>query len=619
MSEFKTEDLGHGFQHHGVASPISNHRGTVATVDGEGRNVVLLWLFDHRGGYALLMIDAETGESEEFPMPFPQKGDCPFTSILSSRNRFYTHFNEYFTEFDPEKRSFTFSEQTVPRMAMGMTEDDDGGIWAVSYPDSGVMRYDPESGQFRDFGHVYKQNWPQYQRHVAADDAGWLYFAVGSTACQIIAVDPDSGEARPVLAEEERRQGSSYVYRDLDGKVYGLAVSPATDDGWYRFHRGEWQKIGADHQKREKPIITESQSLFHTAFPDGSTLKRCDLVDGVVAVEDPAGAVRQATFQYTSEGAHLMGLATAPDGTICGGTAFPMRFFSYHPRRDEWTNRACYIQWNTVACGGDRFFVGGYTGGFLLEWDPAREWVATEKDNPESNPRFLTQCAPTINRPHMLLAHPDGETLVLAGTPGYGYTGGGLLFWNRKTGEETVLEHSDLIPEQSTMSLVPLPGGKLLGGTTVAPGTGGEQKATAAELYVMDESSKQLDWRSVVFSGVSEYTDMCPGPDGLVYGFTDRKRFFVFDSRQRQVVHEEETEGEFGVTTYQQGPRVFIRGPGGEIYVLFVKGIARVDVDTHGIEMLAESPLPVGPGGDILDGRIYFASGSHLYSYGLGT
>ena len=84
-------------------------------------------------------------------------------------------------------------------------------------------------------------------------------------------------------------------------------------------------------------------------------------------------------------------------------------------------------------------------------------------------------------------------------------------------------------------------------------------------------------------------------------------------------MHEEETEGEFGVTTSQQGPRVFIRGPGGEIYVLFVKGIARVDVDTHGIEMLAESPLPVGPGGDILDGRIYFASGSHLYSYGLGT
>ena len=31
--------------------------------------------------------------------------------------------------------------------------------------------------------------------------------------------------------------------------------------------------------------------------------------------------------------------------------------------------------------------------------------------------------------------------------------------------------------------------------------------------------------------------------------------------------------------------------------------------------MLAESPVPIGAGGDFLDGRIYFASGSHLYSY----
>ena len=420
-----------------------------------------------------------------------------------------------------------------------------------------------------------------------------------------------------MLAEEERRQGGSYVYRDLDGKVYGLAVSSATEEGWYQFHRGEWQMVGADHQKREKRIITESQSLFHAEFPDGSTLKSCDLVEGVLAVEDPGGVVREASFQYTSEGAHLMGLATAPDGTICGGTAFPMRFFSYDPRRDGWTNRACHNQWNTVAREGDRFLVGGYTGGFLLEWDPAREWVATEKDNPASNPRFLTECAPTINRPHMLLAHPDGETLVLAGTPGYGYTGGGLLFWNRITSEETVLEHTDLIPEQATMSLVALGGAKLLGGTTVAPGTGGEQTATEAELYTIDYSTKKLEWRAVVFPGVSEYTDMCPGPDGLVYGFTDRKRFFVFDPERREVVHEEETEAEFGVTTYQQGPRVFVRAPGGEIYALFVRGVARVDPSTHGIEMLAESPVPVGPGGDILDGRIYFASGSHLYSYGV--
>ena len=60
----ETKNLGNGFYDHGVATPISNHRGTAVTVDGQGRNVVLIWLYDHRGSYAILMIDAETGKSE---------------------------------------------------------------------------------------------------------------------------------------------------------------------------------------------------------------------------------------------------------------------------------------------------------------------------------------------------------------------------------------------------------------------------------------------------------------------------------------------------------------------------------------------------------------------------
>ncbi len=33
--------------------------------------------------------------------------------------------------------------------------------------------------------------------------------------------------------------------------------------------------------------------------------------------------------------------------------------------------------------------------------------------------------------------------------------------------------------------------------------------------------------------------------------------------------------------------------------------------------MIAESPVPIGLGGDFRGGRIYFGSGSHLYSYTL--
>ncbi|OHB81920.1 MAG: hypothetical protein A2W31_05465 [Planctomycetes bacterium RBG_16_64_10] len=610
-----TEDLGNGFRHHGVATPVSNHRGTVATVDGTGRNVVLIWLFDHRGGYALLMLDAETGASTEIPMPFPPGGDCPYASILSRDNKFYTHFNSHLVEFDPAKRQFTFVHKTAPQMAMGMTEDDDGVIWSVTYPDSGVVSFNPTTRELKDYGHVYRQNWRQYQRDVAADDRGWIYFGIGSTACQIIALDPRTGNATPMIPESERVQGSATVYRDLNGKVYGQAVS-GPDQDWYEFYQGVGNRIGRHQTIQPKPIITGHQGLFHRRFPDGKELKVCDTVEQVMVVEDPA--TKQTTerrFQYHSEGAHIMGLAVAPDGTLCGGTAFPMRFFSYDPATDQWVNRAAYGQWNTVARQGDRFFVGGCVRGVLLEWAPARPWVPTDPGSPDSNPRFLSECPPTINRPHDLLPHPDGKTLVLAGTPGYGFTGGGLLFWDRATNQRQLLEHTAILPQQATMSLVALAQGKLLGGSTTSPGTGGEKKATEAELYIMDLATKQIEWHQAVLPGVQDYTDLCCTADGLVYGWADRKHFFVFDPARRQIVHQQETESSFGVTTSQQGPRVLLVAPDQNVYVLFVKGIARIDPKTFSISMLAESPVPIGPGGDILDGRIYFGSGSHVYSY----
>jgi streptogramin lyase len=610
-----TEDLGKGFFHHGVATPVSNHRGTVATVDGQGRDVVLLWLYDHRGCYALLMIDAETGKSEQVPTPFPTGGDAPYSSILSSGNKFYTHFNSHFCEFDPVKRAFTFFHKTAPQMAMSMTEDDQGVIWSATYPDSGIVSFNPKTREFKDYGHTHKENWAQYPRYVAADDAGWVYFGIGSTASLILALDPQTGKAKPMIPASERDKGYGSVYRDLDGKVYGQA-SPAAKDEWYEFHKGEGHKIGKHAQRKTKPYIAASQSLFHQVFPDGKRLKTCDLVERVLVVEDPKKKeTKQLHFDYTSEGAHIMGLATAPDGTICGGTAFPMRFFSFNPKTDQWINRACLGQWNTVARQGDRFFAGCYGHGILLEWDPSREWVPTQEGKKDCNPLFLTQCQPTINRPHDLLAHPDGYILVLAGTPAYGYTGGGLLFWDRKTGERTVIEHTAIIPEHSTESLVALPNGKLLGGTTTAAGTGGEKKAKEAELYIMDMTTKKIEWHQVVFPGVQSYTDMCLGANGLVFGFADRKRFFVFDPEKRKVIHEENVESQFGQTTSQQGPRVFVVSPDGAIYILFVKGIARLDPATFKIAMLAESPVPIGLGGDMLDGRIYFGSGSHMYSY----
>jgi len=606
----QSADLGNGFMHHGVATPVSNHRGTVATVDADGNPVVLVWLFDHRGGYGILMIDARTGGSVTYPTPFPCGGDTPYASILSSRNRYYTHFNSWFCEFDPTVPGFTFHEKTKPQMAMSMTEDDSGVIWSATYPKDGIVSFNPETGELRDYGHVYTRNWAQYPRSIQADDQGWVYFGDGSTEGQIMILNRETGAATPVVPEDELTHGSGVVYRDVNGKVYG-----SVGGKWWEFQGGQATPLSETPTVNHKPIITGSQGLFHRDFPGGERLASLDLVERTVTITDAAGETRTLDIDYESEGAHIMGLAAASDGTICGGTAFPMRFFSFDPAADAWTNRAAYGQWNTVAATDTLFYVGGYGHGYLLEWDPSRPWVATQKGNPDCNPRFLDEANPDINRPHDLLVHPDGRHVILAGTPGYGLTGGGLLIWDRQTEEARVLTHEQLIPQQSVMSLAPVRDGRVLCGSTIAAGTGGEVKASLAELFILNLETGEVEWREAALKDARSYMDMIAAPNRLIYGIVDRTRLFAFGAATREIIRERDFGAELGNCVSQQGTRAFVPAPDGTVYVLLNKGIARLDTENHSLELLAEAPLPIGGGGAWLDGRIYFYSGSHVYSW----
>ena len=83
MTVANTTELGGGFFHHGIPNRISTARGTVATVDNDGNNVILVWLFDHRGGYGLQMVNSVTGKSEHFPIPFEPISTAISSSLMS--------------------------------------------------------------------------------------------------------------------------------------------------------------------------------------------------------------------------------------------------------------------------------------------------------------------------------------------------------------------------------------------------------------------------------------------------------------------------------------------------------------------------------------------------------
>ncbi|MFP3904432.1 MAG: hypothetical protein ACLFWB_09365 [Armatimonadota bacterium] len=624
----QTRDLGDGFRDHGPFSRVAENRGMVCTEDGEGRSVILVWLFDHRYAYALGVIDAVTGEIEEIPRPI--SSDCPFASILGSNGRYYTYFGGHFMEFDPHKREFTVVQRGPDdaRRARSMTEDDSGVIWAALSPNSDVVSYNPRTGEFREYGSVNKHPSRQFPQHIAADDSGWIYVGIGLAAGQLVMLNPDTGEASPVVPEHEivgtsqSVRGRHPVYRDRNGKVYGHTLLQDGSKQWYELYEGEATKLDEEPDIDHRPIIAGSQGLRHRKLPNGERVRELDLIEGRLIVENPeTGEAREMHFELDAEGGAAMGVTATPAGTIAGGTYIPHRFFSYNPTTDEWTMRDCYRQWNTVTATDELVYIGTYTKGEMLEWNPAMPWVPTERDNPESNPRWLpgTYAAPHLGRPYALLAHPDGRHVILGGKPGYGCTGGALTFYDRETDTAQIVTHDELIPWHSTMSLVGLSDGKILGGTTPDPSNGGVRKAEGdAELYILDLETKEIQWHEAVVEGAGRYDDMIMGPDGKVFGIIDRTRLFVFDPVEKAIVHLADLEEDFGSTVYQQGPRIFVNTPDDRILILFTDAIAQLDTDTYEVTMLVETPFGLGQGGAYLDGRLYFAAGphgAHLYSW----
>ena len=625
-------DLGNGFTDHGICTPVSSNKGVTTAVGARGQDVLLSLFADYRGCNGIYMIDPATGEQEFFELPFAPSGHYGvFSSLYSRGNRYYSHHSGHLTEFDPVTKSFKVFP-THTGMGMAMTEDDEGTIWTVTYPNSGLVGYNPKTGYFKDFGSLRRENWAQYHRTIAADDAGWLYFGVGNTRAQLVGFHPASGKKVEFLSESQRPSGSSaMVFRAEDGKVYG-AVAPTQNQRdvaeafekvrnlkpapqWYEFYRGEMRPVDGVPQLTLRKIDTGSQSFQNYRFRDGWKIKRFDPVERAVRFIDRDGNKKEFRMEYPTEGAHVSSLAATGNGLITGGTSFPMRNFVYDPQKDTMINRNGAVQWNTLLPWKNHLFVGAYNGGFLIDWqlDKPFDGIPRFVTQAKTNPRCINQAGKELIRPHVLKITADGKVVLMGGTPEYGHTGGGLALWNRETNEFTVIPNRDLIPDHSIYALAPLPDGRIFGGTTVEAGTGGEQKARQAKFFEFDLKSRKIVRE---FDGIPKATtihDLTVLPDGKILGIADKKEFFLFDPATGKVVRRWNS-GRFGLAAWQQGPRMFVRN-GDDVYVLFRRHIVKVNPDQGELIELAESPVEILTGGDWLDGRIYFANGSRLYSY----
>ena len=590
-----------GFVDHGIPTPVAQTRGVVSTVDQSGQDVILTWLQDWRGGYAILMVNAETGASQQFDVPFKPDGDEPSAIYLSSKNRLYTLFNSQFVEFDVASKRFTFHGKVNGKTAMSLTEDKDGRIWAATYPNNQLVSFNPQSSSLQNHGQLAKESWTQYPRSIAVDAHGWVYVGSGLAASQIYAYNIQSHATQALLSSSQRVSGTAVVTQSQSNVVYAR-------NGRQQFMltNGKASGLSAGAQVAESNLKGGAQNLVDREFPSGRRLVSVDMHDRTLVTRDASGQQKTVKFNYTTQGAALTFVCATGDNKVCGGTRFPMHTFYYNASDNKFDSKQLPRQPNVMAALGSRLYVAAYPDGKLFQ----------ESENGKNEFSEVLNAYPSINRPHAMLIMGGGSQIALAGTPEYGTTGGGMMFWNRSSGQKSRIDHWHLVPNHSVQAMLELSNGMLLGGTTVAPGTGGVTKATdSSELFLMDANTHEVRWRGAPVPGAKTITDLMVGADGLVYGLADSVDLFVFNPNNRQVVSVNRFSKDLGPSVYAQGTRAFVKGADGSIYVLLYNGIGKVDTKAHTVSRVVSSPVRITVGGAAANGRIYFGSNNHLYSW----
>ena len=583
-------------------------RGVFSVAAEDGREYVLVWLMDNLNKRNL-QIDVETGETTVVPVPKNVRGDAVYSSILASNNKCYTQFGHCFCEYDVTKKAFTADFPCAPHQAaMSMCEGPDGVVWAAIYPDCGLVSFDPKSGKFTDYGSINKENWAQYPRTIVASKDGWVYVGVGSTRAQIVAFNPSTREARPLIPLEERPAPASFYVRIFtDGILYGRF-----NDLAYRLENGKAIKTKLPENETMTYQRSGSQGYVLREFPSGRKLENLDLTDCEMDIREKDGTLRKVKFDYENYGVGMMAIDVTDEGIVGGGGFFPFRFGTLNPATGVKTDEKCDVQCNTIVAQGKYFYIGGYSGGQIMRLDPTKPWnlknpMGLTEQNLDANPRFYGKAHPDLHRPHCISVAPDGKYFVVGGTPGYGLTGGGIAIVDLTTNEMTVVGHKQLAENEAPSSVTITKDHLAVIGTTASPGTGGELLASSTSLMIYDIVAKKLLWKEVFSDRREQVNGLFALQNGKVIGLAGPNHLFLFDVATRKI-EKNVSIAEYGSIVGAQGPRVFMND-GDKLYVLLNQGLGLLDTEKCTVKKFYYLPGPISTGGGIHKGVFYYVSG----------
>ncbi|WP_438349806.1 hypothetical protein ACP8HI_03810 [Paenibacillus sp. FA6] len=571
----------------------------------------------------LLIVDVETEHCTQLSFPNGHF-EYPYDCFSSGNGMFYMGVGNMFYVVDPFHLTYVDAIQISNRdelCGFSYAENNEGHIYVASYPDSHLYRYRPVERDLVDYGSMDSEQ--KYPSHMAVDAYGWVYLGLGTTKKNIVAFDPHSGERRTLLKEELRTIGLGQVRQAIDNQAYALI-----GEQWVRVEQGIVIERMLDNQIPDSFYTGTSFDKFHRQLQGEWKLLSHSLSNHELALKHTETAiVKVIQLAYKSTGAMLSTFVTGPDKCIYGTSMHPLHFYSYDQQQlTNWGpqviqhgfggNIAAYAVQGNVLVGAS------YPEGRLHLYDVTRPIQLDETVEQMSllsagqthvrNPVCVTSHI-EIHRPRCAVALRDHEHVVYGGFPGYGMVGGGLCVYHLSSGAEWLIPHTEIIAEQSTVSLAETAEGILIGGTSIETPGGAEPKAHSAYLYTLDLTCRTVTKRLMIHEGIREYSLLLIDPNGWIHSITSCSKYVVWDPHREVLVREVDLSAWGKVV--REGWELCEEDQC--IYGVMGNAVFRITLSSLQPECIAVPHEEITAGFAKLNNELYFGISTHLWSYSI--
>jgi outer membrane protein assembly factor BamB len=585
-----------GFQSLGIPVRMGGLMGCIVGPNGKGGEALYFNFNQISGLLFLVQVDPDTGEARQFNAP---QGPGAWAMIAGPDDKVYlgTWDGALILRFDPAQPDKGLEVVGKP----SPTEDylwqfdlsKHGEIYACTYPNAKLVRFDPKTGQMTDLGRMHPTE--MYARSLAVGPNGRVYVGIGTEKGDLVVFDPATGQHHGMLpAGLHGAKGWSTVgvSRRADGQVYA-------EFGPNLMRLDDEQATIVDHAP-DRPGLKLRDGREVVAFGRGT-----------FSIKDPrTGQVAEHTFKYAGAGDYIFMVGVGPSNSVHGSTAMPLEVFRFDPRssQSEYLGAMPGGEVYSILEHDRKLYLCYYGGAIMNLYDPAKPFW---KFGPtlDCNPISFGGVGDGHLRPRAMIYGPGGR-IYIGSEPPYGELGGALGVWD-PTLNRTVENYRNLITNQSIASLAwDSKSGLLFGGSGNYGGGGTKPIEKEAKFFAFDPARKRKVFEAALVPSAKKYPATSVS-HGLVFT-TVGDNLLVFDPQSMSVKR----------TITLPGSQLDIslaEAPGGQLVGLTSKGVYLVDPEKAQIVQTAEAPAPINCGFALVDNCVYFGSKAQLWRYALPT